>query len=312
MSIFPKTLLIYYAWPSVINGSSLMFSATEKAAANFAKYDYVVLGKGLENPCHPDYGNTIAILSMPELHNTTIFGYINVGAPGNTRNHSVSEVETSVREWKQLGVQGIFFDNFGYDFLVTRAQQIAAITCARNNELKVTVNAWFPIDVFGTALHNDMNPEGLPPIRGGVDFYLSESYQIIEGEYQEEVKWKTKAEALEEYRAEFKFKIFSITTNNDTNHYDQKQFDYAWYSALLYEHEATGWGEFTFSANNGIAPFRLRPIVSPDDTFISPLLVKNTRHFRRTSQSCTPPIQNSGEVWIDTETHKSGFLASGS
>ena len=105
----PKKLLIYYGWPSSISGTGVAGAATV-----FAQYDYVVLGDGLEKANHPDHNNTIAILANPQMANKRVFGYIDLGI--STQNLSLLEIKTQVDEWKAMGVYGIFFDDFGYDF----------------------------------------------------------------------------------------------------------------------------------------------------------------------------------------------------
>ena len=60
----PGELLIYYAYPSMINGAATI----DDAAAEFGLYDVAVIGDGLQdgpgdpNP-HPDHANTVAIIA---------------------------------------------------------------------------------------------------------------------------------------------------------------------------------------------------------------------------------------------------------
>src|SRR5262249_4917486 len=74
-SLAPRTLLVYYAYASGINGT---FSVPGAAAA-FGQYNYVVLGDGLEQVTHPDHANTVSILANPQMAGTTVFGYIDLG-----------------------------------------------------------------------------------------------------------------------------------------------------------------------------------------------------------------------------------------
>ena len=58
--VAPGDLLVYYGWPSGINGTFTVAGA----AAEFAAYDLVVLGDGLEKATHPDHANTVAIMAQ--------------------------------------------------------------------------------------------------------------------------------------------------------------------------------------------------------------------------------------------------------
>src|SRR4051794_38029690 len=71
----PASLLIYYSYPSVINGAT----TTTQAATEFGRYDQVVLGGGLEQTTHPDHANTVAIIHDANDANTTFLGYVDLG-----------------------------------------------------------------------------------------------------------------------------------------------------------------------------------------------------------------------------------------
>lgn len=71
--------------------------------------------------------------------------------------------------------------------------------------------------------------------------------------------WRAKDEALEAYRAALGFEVLSVTTSLDAADYDDALFAYAWTSAALDGHAATGWGEPLYSAGDALAPWRSRP-----------------------------------------------------
>ena len=168
----PKSLLIYYSYPSVINGASTLAAA----AAALGSYDYVVLGDTLENPSHPDHTNTVAILANPAMAHTTVFGYIDLGV--STQNLSIAAIETRIDQWKATGAKGIFLDDFGYDFGTTRARQNTIVAYAHGKGLVVAANAFNPADAFGSQVDAITNPSGTPTVLNSSDFYLYESYQI--------------------------------------------------------------------------------------------------------------------------------------
>jgi hypothetical protein len=100
----------------------------------------------------------------------------------------------------------------------------------------------------------------------------------------------------------------SVTTNDSSHQSDQEKKDkffYSWYSALLYGHEATGWGEFEFSANTSSAPFLPRPDLEPGRFFSSNVRQSGDRHSRSTVFTFLP--FQGGTVWITTDDFKYGF-----
>src|SRR5580693_8524112 len=56
----PGNLLIYYGYPSLINGAN---GNLTKAASTLGSYNDVVLGDTLELSSHPDHANTTKILA---------------------------------------------------------------------------------------------------------------------------------------------------------------------------------------------------------------------------------------------------------
>ncbi len=120
--------------------------------------------------------------------------------------------------------------------------------------------------------------------------------------YEDGPTWRIRSDALEAYRAALGFRVLSITTTATDNPdlYSQPLF-YSWYVALLCGHEATGWGEFGFSAygfSNGRAPFRTRPTLAPGTAFTGPVLHSGPLHFWHT---------NLGRINLDTQLHTYSF-----
>jgi hypothetical protein len=199
----------------------------------------------------------------------------------------------------------VLLDDFGYDFGTGRARQNAAVQYAHAQGLAVIANAFRPEDAFGGAIDATYNPAGAPTSLGATDFYLYESHGVRLGEYESGPDWREKSDALEAYRQALGFRVFSITTkaDDDPNAYDESRFFYAWHAALLFGHEATGWGEFgysSFGASNARAPFRARPTLEPGSAFTSPVLQGGSLHFRRTDL---------GRIELDVTLHTYGFGA---
>lgn len=241
-----KKLAIFYGWPSTVNGASDI----PTAVSHYQNYDMVVFGQGLEDPSHGDHANTQSIISDPGMANTAVYGYVDATL-------SFLSIFTAVDRWVNMGVAGIFYDRFGYDFNVSRVKQICLVELARYKGVHSFVNAWDPDDVFASTVHATMNPLGLPPSIDGNDWYLAESYQIINAAYQSETDWRTKSDKMLAHRTAFGTKLAAVTTY-DSSAFDQVKADYAYFSALLDGLNAWGWGEEFFSAGNSQLPFRNR------------------------------------------------------
>ncbi|MHC5110202.1 MAG: hypothetical protein ACYTHJ_10030 [Planctomycetota bacterium] len=294
-------LLIYYGWPSAINQT---FSVS-LASLEFAQYDYVILGDGIQdgpddpNP-HPDHQNTVEILAHPFTGNTRFFGYIDLGVI--TQNLSLEEIQRRIDAWKEMGINGIFLDDYGYDFGVTRERQNAAVVYAHFRGLPVIANGFFVDDVFSEEVHPN-NPRGLATSLRPSDFYLFESHQVRIGSIVSAQTWYTKADQLKAYQDDIGFGILSITTNDAINTYDQAEFNYAWYSAALFGHVATGWGEYLFSSSgefNTLAPYRQRPNINLGILFTSDVEESCTTYQRST---------DFGTIFVDTWSHTGVFQA---
>ncbi|SDW66515.1 hypothetical protein [Paenibacillus sp. CF384] len=166
-------LLIYYATPKLVNN----LGNDAAAAAVFAKYDYVVFGAGLDSPTHSYHVSTQNIIQLIHSLNpsTKIFGYVDLGV--STNNFPTGVLQTKIMQWKQMGVNGIFLDDSGYDFLTPRERLNTTLDFIHNNQLSGFVNAWKPDDVLGSAV-TSMNPTGAPTHMGRNDFYLLESFVV--------------------------------------------------------------------------------------------------------------------------------------
>ena len=293
-SLNPRKLLIYYGYPSLINNAQ---GNVNVAAETLGKYDFVVLGDGLEKAAHSDHNKTVQIIQLlHQNYSTKVFGYIDLGV--STKNLTLDSIGTCIQEWQASGADGIFLDDFGYDYDVSRIRQNAAVDSVHKYNLSVCANGWDPDDVFGDAVDPTYNPTGEPTHLNSNDVYLSESYQIQLGNYASETDWISKADKLRNYQQTIGFSIWSITTTTSSVGYDQNKFHYAWYSALLYGHQATGWGEPYFSASNSEAPYRTRPTVNSGTFFGNEIYHESALHYRYTDM---------GKIWVKTDDHTYGF-----
>ena len=294
----PKALLVYYGYPSAINGAW----SVAAAAQEFGRYAYVLWGDGLDDPLHPDHANAVAIANHEAAAQTRFYGYVDIGV--STRNLPLSEIQAQISRWRSMGVDGVHLDNFGYDFGTSRARQNAAVDYCHALGLAVVANAFWPDDAFGSVADPVYNPGGAAPRLGVSDLYLYESHGVRLGQFEDVATWQQRADAVEGYRARMGFRVLSCTSSgtDDPAAYDEQAFYYAWHAALLYGHEATGWGEYAYSASgasNGRAPFRARPTLDPGHAFGGPVQDAGSLYSRTT---------DTGRLELDSATHQYSFI----
>ncbi|MCX7420292.1 MAG: GEVED domain-containing protein [Planctomycetia bacterium] len=295
-NVAPANLLIYYSYPSLINGAN---GDIPTAAATFGNYDIVVLGDGLETPSHPDSANTGLIMQNAATAHTRFFGYVDAGV--STQNLTLNQIQTEISNWKTLGADGIFLDDFGYDFGTTRDRQNAVVDYAHSLGLPVIANGFFVDDVFSSAVDASFNPNADDTRLTAADFYLYESYQVQEGNTVSSSTWRTKADALATYRATFGTQVLAVTTNDADNTFSQTQFDYGWHSAVLDGYQGYGWREYEFSSSgvsDASAPFRARPATNVGTSYTS-----NVTTFGNAFRRAT----NLGTVTVDPSVLSTTF-----
>ncbi len=296
----PGKLLVYYGFPSSINGSTTI----AEAAGHLSAYDHVIIGDGMQDPSHPDHANILSILAQPAMAGTQVYGYIDVGV--SSANITLGEIQTIVDDWQTMGVAGVLLDLFGYDFDTSRARQNSIVDYVHSVGLIAVVDAFTPAEALGSDVDATYNPGGVAPSLATGDIYLFADHQISANAFVPEVDWLFRAEALETLRGPLGVEVYSVTTTevDDVNAYDQDKFFYSWFSALLYGHLATGWSEFEYSSegtSNDMAPFRARPAVDAGTSLAGTVSNASPLFTRAT---------DTGAIFVRTDDHTYGFLIS--
>jgi len=229
-------LLVYYGWPSCINGSP----STVAATAEFNRYDFVVLGAGLEDRGHPDHLRTWLIIRNGSAK---VYGYVDVGM--TTSGHTLRRIRRSMRRWKRMGAVGVMLDDFGSDFGVTGRRQRRCVDAAHALGLSVIVNIWNPTTGLGDRVGLNVG-----------DYLLCESFYIKEGQYDPD--WLNRADQFKAVGVWYGCGVMSVTTASPSSPFRPDLLAEAWYAARGAGHIAFGWGEWNYSAY-GVAPWRERP-----------------------------------------------------
>lgn len=269
----PSSLAIYYGYPSLVNGAS---GNLERAAATFAEYDVIVFGDGLEFPdvdarrrpagAGPDeHRRTRAIIERLRARSPSIqiYGYVDLG---HTQQLTIAEIRHRAQLWSAMGATGVFLDEAGYDFGVTRERQNAVADAIHGLGLSAFLNGFNPDDVFSPSVvalnaAGGGNPGGLPTRLGPKDAFLLESFQVRLGLPEAWSAWSARTAKAVAYRDRYQTRIFGVTTTTAaTERPAAELFGYAWWSAALWGLDGVGWGEPDFSGVTSQLPPRHRSI----------------------------------------------------
>ncbi|MCO4795104.1 MAG: hypothetical protein KC493_15410 [Bacteriovoracaceae bacterium] len=247
-----KNVGIYYAYLNSLNYPTHAWD-NDKVITDLDQYDILVIGDGIEKAAHPDYANSSYII--PRINSSVeVFGYVDIG---NTVTHSMADMKTSVDEWETLGVEGVFLDEFGFDYWsgtdnAMRLRQNEIIDYIHTKNLKVFVNAWDPDDVF-------VKESSSPSTISSGDYYLAESYVFSTAGALNFTNHLAKMAKINSAQTTHGIKAFGVSTTNALGAaYSQTDFDFMSIAAQLDGLDGIGWGTVSFAATTeaGLMPFR--------------------------------------------------------
>lgn len=297
----PERFAFYYGQPSGVNGAA---GDTALATRAFADYDIVVLGDGLEETAHPDHTRTQTIIGNLRTSGTRVFGYVDlcVMGGGSCTNLALSEIEAKADRWRAMGVAGVFLDQAGYDYNVSRDRLNAAVDYLHANGLAAFVNPWVPNDVFSPAANPTLNPAGTATHLGASDYSLHESFAIEAAQFQDPATLAAKADAELGWKRALGTRIAVVNTLAPGAGFDQAQFEYLWWMSLIYDFDAMAWGETSiYSADTSALTFHPRPSPANLGGSIDPVAVdhRSSVYARQTTQ---------GRIEVDTATHVGRYV----
>jgi hypothetical protein len=298
----PRRLAIYYGIPSLVNGAQ---GDIARAAAVFGEYDVIVFGDGLEFPdvvperkpagAGPaERQKTAAILRLlsAAARKPIVYGYIDLGS---SQNLPQREIERRIGLWREMGAGGIFFDEAGFDFGVTRARQNAAVDAAHAAGLRVFMNAFNPADVF-------LSSDGVQHRLHAGDAYLLESFVVRNGTLDTGPGGSGRAARAVEFARQAQVEVHAITTTDARTEFEANSLAYAWWLALVYGLDGFGWGEPSFSSPTSTLPWRPRPepaIAELGERFVGALALNDGVYSRPT---------DAGRIEVDTRVRAGRFV----
>ncbi len=257
----PQRIAIYYGYPSLVNGAG---GDLARASAVFAEHDVIVLGDGLEfdaprrNAAGPlEHQFTRRLIQALRLtpRAPSVYGYIDLGS---TQRLPLEEIKDRVDRWAQMGAAGVFFDEAGYDFGVTRERQNAAVAAAHARGLSACLNAFRPADVFGVSrvplnAVGGGNPGGALPELSARDAVLLESFAVRNGEPEPTDSLAARTRAALEGRERFGTRVFAVATAGELPDH-RPLAEFGWWTASAFGLDGYGWGAPHYSAATSQLP----------------------------------------------------------
>lgn len=172
---------LYYGYPIGFNG----LYDRNKVSTAFSKYDVLVLGDTYQKPTQEVYADTVEIIRLTKIKNPTIqiFGYVPIGADSSIvdSNLPMSELKLRTDQWSAIGATGIFLDEYGYDYYVTRERQNEIVNYIHDKKMNVIANSWQIDYVFSSNsmylswINFEGNANALPPVVNDKDYVLFEN-----------------------------------------------------------------------------------------------------------------------------------------
>lgn len=260
----PANLLIYYGWLNSFNSAQNQWN-NEKVAQDMAKYDLIVIGDGVQNPSHGDWANTQIIIPRIFALNSEIklFGYV-------TANQDISVFKTLVDQWDNLGVDGIFIDEAGYDFGKKRTEINERLyhVKSKENSWICFVNAWNIDHVIG--IEDDasypnatFNPEGYESLLSEEDWYLLESFSVntvsYPSKYASKNDWYTRGTKAVQKREDYGINLAAANIINNDNSFGQSLYSFCHRAAQIFDLNAVGSSDIYYGASSAQVKFWERP-----------------------------------------------------
>lgn len=230
-----SSVLMYLGKPAYINGSA----SVEEAVGHFIKYEHVILGANAEEVSNINHQDALTIIQKAKsLRGVKFYGYIDMGVAGRT----LSEIQVKINQWRNLGVDGIFCDHFGYDSGISRAKQNQILDSIHQYNMPAMLSAANPDQIFSDVGDATYNPDWVAPNIEAGDIYFFDSFAVDtrNGVYSSVSLLMTKLNKLIAYRNELGISIFATCYIGISEEKGQEYYDYAHAFAVLTSLDAFG------------------------------------------------------------------------
>lgn len=259
-------MLIYYGWLNSFNSATNAWDNDLVAADMGSNYDILVFGDGVADPSHTDFANSQYIINKIKTDHPAvkIFGYVSA-------NQALVDFQAKASQWDTLKADGIFMDEMGYDFGLTRQKQNDEILFVKQMNYATTVfaNAWEIRHVLGTwddpafpnATHN---PTSTQSLMDSSDWFLLESFvwnQSISAYWslEHEIDRIDKSRLI---KASYPVNLASASIIDDLDPLGQEKFDRLYKMSHMGKLQAVGSSDLLWGAGTAKSKFWVRPSVS--------------------------------------------------
>lgn len=259
-------MLVFYGYVNSFNSASNSWDNDLVTADIGSKYQKVVFGAGVADPSHPDYANASYIINKlkTDYPGIEIFGYVSA-------NQSLQGFQAQASQWDTIGATGVFLDEYGYDFGVTRQQQNERLLFVKqlNYATKAMVNCWNVNHALGISddpafPNTTYNPTLDASLLDANDWYMLESFVwnwTIPGYWtlDHEIDRLDKARLA---KASYPINLTSITIIDEADPNAQIIFDKTYKFSHLGKLEAMGSADLSYGASSATTKYYVRPSVS--------------------------------------------------
>lgn len=263
----PDDVLFYYGWVNTFN-SDVNGWDNEKVAQDMARYNIIILGAGVANSGHGDYANTVVIIPrIKELNpRAKIFGYVTV-------NQDLTSFQTQADEWDTLQVDGVFFDEAGYDYGKTRQECNDRVDYVHNlSSAKLCfVNAWnmdhtvglindpsFPNATFNSVLAESNLTKN--------DWYLLESFGVntlsYTNDYEAKAAWFVRGTKAVAHRKNYGIKLASVGVISNDSAKAVDLFNFVMTGSMMFSLDAMGSSDENYGSSSAKVIMWERPDVT--------------------------------------------------
>ncbi|UNY39805.1 tail fiber protein [Bacillus phage vB_BauM_KLEB27-3] len=273
-SVKVPSFLMYLGELININDSETV----NEASSILSLFNHVVIGEESINEMNQ---NKEILTETKKKSNTSFYGLIDVGVL--TANTSVTDIQNKIFQFREMGVEGIYCKNFGYENEVSRDRQNKILESIHQYGMVAILTGDNPEELFTEVYHESLNPDWIDPLIEAGDAYHIERFAVDSSIYTLASVDAERMNKLYEYRKDLGIKIFGSGTVLSTSSQSdaQERYEYAEGSAVLYSLDAyyimvEGYGEIS----RKIWDFKWMPLIGSWYES-NPVIIEDNGQFKR-------------------------------
>lgn len=167
------SFLVYLGESDKINGAT----SVDEAVGHFVKFDHIVLGNNADDITSATHDTTQNIITnIKGNRDIKIYGYIDCGV--STANLSIAQIQVKIKAWKDMGADGIYLNNFGYESGVNRDRQNQILDSIHQYGMVAVMTAADSEKLLTDAVDSAMNPNWVAPHIQNGDIYHYQQFAV--------------------------------------------------------------------------------------------------------------------------------------